>query len=139
MPFCRWLTLRRLSSSSTRCASSCVSLFLRSCSIALRRVFISWLATAAGLVSSSPASTSRVRSSSCALTLTSSRLGLLLAALEAILERCSALAGSWAQQYPCGPVAGALQGSPDAFVARHTAISGYPPLPGGLGGDGTLG
>src|SRR5215212_1907491 len=57
----------------------------------------------------------------------SSLLGLLLAALEAILERCSALAGSWAQQYPCGPVAGALQGSPDAFVARHTAISGYPP------------
>src|SRR5829696_1781467 len=56
-----------------------------------------------------------------------SRLGLLLAALEAILERRSALAGSWAQQYPCGPVAGALQGSPDAFVARHTPISGYPP------------
>src|SRR5215203_3479658 len=57
----------------------------------------------------------------------SSRLGLLLAALEAILERRSALAGSWAQQYPCGPVAGALQGSPDAFEARHTAISGHPP------------
>src|SRR5215213_11294686 len=88
---------------------------------------MSWLATAAGPVGSSPESTRSVRSSRSALMPASSRLGLLLAALDAILERRSALAGSWAQQYPCGPVAGALQGSPFALVARHTAISGYPP------------
>ena len=57
----------------------------------------------------------------------SSRLGLLLAALEAILLRFSRLAGSWAQQSPCGPLAARVQGSPFALVARHEAISGYPP------------
>ena len=63
------------------------------------------------------------------LTPTSSRLGLLLAALEAILRRFSRLAGSWAQQSPCGPLADSVQGSPFALVARQTAISGYPPPP----------
>src|SRR5918997_7054784 len=110
-----------------RASNSSVSRIFLSNSIALRRVFMSWFATAARPVSISPASTSFVRSTSCALSLMSSRLGLLLAAFEAILERCSALAGSWAQQYPCGPLAGALQGSPFALVARHTAISGGPP------------
>src|SRR5215213_2428846 len=132
------LPFKTSSNASRRVASSSVSLILRSASIALRRVFMSWLATAACPVASSSESTRSVRSSRSTLMEGSSRLGLLLAALEAILERCSALAGSWAQQYPCGPVAGALQGSPDAFVARHTAISGYPPLPGGLRGQGAL-
>src|SRR5215212_6501103 len=88
---------------------------------------MSWFATAALPVSTSPASTLSVRSPRSALMDESSRLGLLLAALEAILRRLSRLAGSWAQQNPCGPVAASVQGSPFALVARHEAISGYPP------------
>jgi hypothetical protein len=33
------------------------------------------------------------------------------------------LAGSWAQQYPCCPVASSLQRSPFAFTAAHLPIS----------------
>jgi hypothetical protein len=54
-------------------------------------------------------------------------LGLVLAAFEAILRRLSLLAGSCAQQNPCGLLAASVQGSPFALVARHTPISGYPP------------
>src|SRR5215211_1558990 len=89
---------------------------------------MSWLATLVRPVSRSPASTSFVRSCSCALSPASSRLGfLLLAAFEAILRRFLRLVGSWAQQNPCGPLADSVQGSPFALVARHTAISGGPP------------
>src|SRR5215218_5412369 len=96
-PHCRPLPCG-CSKASMRASSSSASRIFLSNSIALRRVFMSWFATAARPVSSLPASTSCVRSTSCALSPTSSRLGLLLAAFEAILERCSALAGSCAQQ-----------------------------------------
>src|SRR5215212_11775902 len=88
---------------------------------------MSWFATAALPVSSSPESTLSVRSSRSALMDESSRLGLLLAALEAILRRLSRLAGSCAQQSPCGPLAASVQGSPFALVARQTAISRHLP------------
>src|SRR5215208_42647 len=86
------------SSASILASRSSVSLFLRSCSMALSRVFMSWLATAARPVSSSPASTSLTRSCSCVLIEGSSRLGLLLPAFEAALRRLSAFAGSCHQQ-----------------------------------------
>src|SRR5215218_228031 len=86
------------SKASMRASSSSVSRIFLSNSIALRRVFISWFATAARPVSSSPASTSCVRSCSCALSPASSRLGLLLPAFEAALRRLSAFTGLCHQQ-----------------------------------------
>src|SRR5829696_8062064 len=89
-----FLPLSTPSRASRRSSSSSSSLILRSCSIALRRVFVSWLATAALPVSTSPASTLSVRSSRSALTEESSRLGLLLAALEALRFLSAARSGS---------------------------------------------
>src|SRR5215204_3918262 len=50
------------------------------------------------------------------------------AAREAILLRCSRLAGSCAQQSPCGPLAGSVQSSPFALVSRHLLIYGFTPF-----------
>jgi hypothetical protein len=62
----------------------------------LSRVFMSWFAIAAGLVSTPPESTLLVRSLIEALISLSSVLGVLLPALAASRLRLSALEGSWA-------------------------------------------
>jgi hypothetical protein len=46
--------------------------------------------------------------------------------LEAILRRFSAFLGSWDQQRASGPLAGSVQRSPFAVVARHWLICGLP-------------
>src|SRR5215204_5075391 len=80
------------------------------------------------LRSSSPALTSATALEISALMARTSALGLARAALDAALRRFSAFSGAWAQQSPCDPLAGKVQGSPFALVARHTSICGPTPF-----------
>src|SRR5215212_4327398 len=99
----------------------------RSISRARRRVFMIWLTTAPIFGATSPALTSSARRESCSFKSEISRVGLARAALDAILLRASAWAGSWAQQKPCGPSADLWQRSPSGLIALHLLISGAPP------------
>src|SRR5215203_6229484 len=81
-----------------------------------------WIITAASLRSRSPALTSEITVLISSLRVRTSALGLARAALDAALRRFSAFSGAWAQQSPCDPLAGKVQGSPFALVARHRFI-----------------
>src|SRR5215203_2876769 len=112
-----------------RTSTSSSSLTLRSCSIARRRVFMSWLATAARPVSSSPESTRSVRSSSSVFTWGSSLLALPLPPFDAARRRFSAFLGSCQKQYSCGGSTVAVHLPPSRFIPAHVAIKYVPPYP----------
>src|SRR5215211_5730499 len=76
--------------------------------------------TAASVRSRSPALTSAITDLISSLRSTTPLFPLERAALDAALLRRSACSGEWAQQSPCDPLAGNVQGSPFALVARHT-------------------
>src|SRR5215208_3085557 len=84
--------------------------------------------TAASVRSRSPALTSAITDLISSLRSTTSLFPLERAALDAALLRRSACSGEWAQQSPCDPLAGSVQGSPFALVARHRFICEAPPL-----------
>src|SRR5829696_2800620 len=84
--------------------------------------------TAASVRSRSPALTSAITDLISSLRSTTSLFPLERAALDAALLRRSACSGEWAQQSPCDPLAGNVQGSPFALVARHTLTCEAPPL-----------
>src|SRR5215204_4919866 len=112
-----------------RTSTSSSSLTLRSCSIARRRVFMSWLATAARPVSSSPESTRSVRSSSSVFTWGSSLLALPLPPFDAARRRFSAFLGSCQKQYSCGGSTVTVHLPPSRFIPAHVAVKYAPPLP----------
>src|SRR5215212_1491382 len=105
-PFIGWLWRCFDSRASIRTSTSSSSLTLRSCSMARRRVFMSWFTTAARPVRRSPESTRSVRSSRSDLMEGSSRLALPLPPREAPLRLLSAFLASWAQRRPCCSLAG---------------------------------
>src|SRR5829696_2756260 len=105
------------------------------------RALYPWIITAASLRSSSPDRTSAMRVFISSLRLATSLLDRPLPPREAALRRLSALAGSWAQQSPCGPVAVPLQRSPFGLIKLHWRPNGatpffeaIPALPAGPGG-----
>src|SRR5215204_4847542 len=83
--------------------------------------------TPASLRSRLPLLTSAITVLISSLRVATSRLPFDLAALDAALPRFSAFSGAWAQQSPCEPVAGSVQGSPFALVARQMPICGPTP------------
>src|SRR5215216_1741435 len=56
----------------------------------------------------------------------SSEDGLVLPAFDVAFLRCSALAGSCAQQNSLSPLAGSVQGVPSLLVARHCMLTPTP-------------
>src|SRR5215210_1198449 len=88
---------------------------------------MSWLTTAARPVSRSPASTSCVRSCSCALRPESSREGLLRPARLAARRLSSERLGSCNQQSPFGPSADRSQRRPSRMIPPHLLFNGHPP------------
>src|SRR5215203_1964279 len=110
-----------------RTSTSSSSLTLRSCSIARRRVFMSWLPTAARPVSSSPESTRSVRSSSSVFTWGSSLLALPLPPFDAARRRFSAFLGSCQKQYSCGGSTVTVHLPPSRFIPAHVAVKYAPP------------
>src|SRR5215210_2830115 len=77
-----------------------------------------------------PSRTAVMISLTSALSSATSRDGLPIPPLDAVLGRWSALAGSCAQQRPCWPVAAPLHRSPLALIAWHCGVNSLPPASG---------
>src|SRR5215203_6735467 len=129
IPLVGWLWRCFSSRASRRTSTSSNSVCLRCASSARRRVFMSWFATDAGPVSSSPESTLSVRSSSSALILGNSLEALPLPPFDAARRRLSALSGSCQKQYSCGGSTVAVHLPPSRFIPAHVAIKYAPPYP----------
>src|SRR5215210_4785884 len=78
-----------------------------------------------------PSSTPSMMDLTSVLSSATSRVDLPLPPRDAVLRRCSALAGSCAQQKePCCPVAAPLHRSPLALIAWHCGVNSLPPASG---------
>src|SRR5215208_1172596 len=78
-------------------------------------------------VGSKPSSRTRaMRLRISAFTSWTSLSALALPPRDAVLRRASSFSGAWDQQSPCWPLAGSLQRSPLALVARHWLICCLP-------------